>query len=170
MVAVRIGAVASWLGYSFMQRHNLNRGDFLAMQLLAETRQPDGDMAGMIPKLSLLTTVTELPKSAQVLGGDYDGNDTPDECPIYQCGNFLYCRPSKNNTSYSLFGYRPTAQSIRQLAQSHTRLFKVYEDIETRYAFMKGIREAQTLETNGINASTILKGSYTFCFRDYVSK
>ena len=100
MVAVRIGAVASWLGYSFMQRQGLNRGDFLAMQLLAETRQPDGDMASMIPKLSQLPTITELPNSVQVLGGDFEGSNTSDDCPIYQCGESLYCRPSRNQTSY----------------------------------------------------------------------
>ena len=171
MVAIGVGAVASWLGYTLMQRHFLNRGDFLAMQLLAETRQPNGDMASMIPKLSRLPTVSELPKSVQILGGDEVSDSETSDSPIYQCGESLYCRPSRNQTSYSLFGYRPrTDQSIRQLAQRHTRLSKIYEDVETRYGFMKGIREAQTLEPTVVNASSILKGVYTFCFRDYVSE
>ena len=171
MVAVGIGAVASWLGYSLLQRHYLNRGGFLAMQLLAETRQPDGNMASMIPKLANLPTASSDASQShelQFLAGD-KAEDS--DAPLYKCGSSLFCRPTRNNTSYALFGYRPrTKQTLRQLVQKHTRNFFIYEDIDTRYSYMQGIREACSLQPTVVNATTLLKGAYTFCFRDYVSK
>ncbi|GKY96301.1 hypothetical protein MPSEU_000589800 [Mayamaea pseudoterrestris] len=168
MVAVGIGAVATWLGYSLMQRHYLNKGDFLAMQLLAETRQPYGKPTNVIPKLSRLPTVSELPENLQFLAGDESINC--EGGTIYKCGNSLYCQPTRNQTSYSLFGVKPrTSLSLRQLAQKHTGRVTIYEDIETRYSYMQGIQRAKALEPTVVNASSVIKGAYTFCFRDYVN-
>ncbi|GKY98562.1 hypothetical protein MPSEU_000813000 [Mayamaea pseudoterrestris] len=172
MVAVGIAAVATWVGYSLVQRHYLNKGDFLAMQLLAETRQPYGDPTKVIPKLSTLPTIPELPKEQQIqlLAGDDDENDSSHDGTIYKCGDSLFCKLSRNQTSYSLFGIKPRAiPSLRQLVQKHSRLATVYEDFDTRYSYMQGIQQARTLEPTLVNASSVINGAYTFCFRDYVN-
>jgi hypothetical protein len=170
MVAVGIaGALATWVGYSVFRRHQLDRSTFLTMQLLAETRRPDGDPSSLISRLSLLPTVKEIPKEHNIhfLAG-VEANERPSST-CYKCADSLYVQPSLDQTSYALFGTerRPT-QSLRQLAQQHTRRYTVYEDFATRLDYMKGIHASKL--DDDVKAKQVLKGAYTFCFRDYVSK
>jgi hypothetical protein len=174
MVALGVaGALATWFGYSAFRRQQLDRSTFLAMQLLSETRQPDGNPSSLISKLSLLPTVAEIPKKRNIqflAGNQMTDSPSSSSSTIYKCTDALYVRPTADKTSYSLFGYKPRpTQSLRQLAQQHTKRFTIYEDITTRLAYMKGIQESQTLDVD-VEAKQFLKGAYTYCFRDYVSK
>jgi hypothetical protein len=76
MVALGTTALATWVGYTFLQRYMLNQSTYLAMQLLAETRLLDADQAQARRLLNKVMTTTkstptsifeELPSSRRLI-------------------------------------------------------------------------------------------------------
>lgn len=165
MLLVRAaGCVGVWCAYSWCQKKELHGKTFKAMQLLSETRRPDGRPSKAWNLLSTkpTTTTSAMNQDATFLAGNQSVSGT-----IYRILDGLYCQtdPEYEAFSYGLFGTRrPTTYSLRELVAQHSTKSFIYEDVATRLNYMTEIDNCKPLLV-----PDLVQGNYSFCFRDYVN-
>ena len=160
-----VGIALAWVVYSLWQRRRL-KVIFTAMQLLSETRQPYGDIARADAVAKGLPRVDEIPQGWSFVAGDpkAKGGDT------YRAGDSLVCQFNADRTSYGLYvPTLPKHRSLQQIIANRPYSSHVEEDLTTRANYMKHIQNC-TKAMSLPNGTDAFRGTYKWCFRDYVTQ
>lgn len=162
--AVQIaGVVLAWVVYSLWCRKVLSQTTFAAMQLLAETRQPDGDPVQAREVARQLTVVDAVPEGWHWMAGDPKAHGGP----VYRAGDDCVVQFSADESTYGLHvPVRPHTGSLPDMVAQRPYVTHLEEDLTLRSRYMD--HTTNYVAMNASNAPA-LDGSYGWCFRDYVN-
>ena len=164
-LAAFAGVFVAWIAYSIWQRRQL-KSVFAAMQLLSETRRPHGDSehAKAIAKTSL-RLVRDMPEGWNFVAGDPMAQGGP----IYRAGNKVACQFNADESLYGLYVPKlPQALSLPEIISKRPYGTYIEEDIASRANYMMHAQNSKS--NNNYNGTCSFRGTYEWCFRDYVTQ
>jgi len=175
-MAVAVGgstlAIFGWSMYSSRRRSSLKKGDFAKMEILSETREESGD-SSKIPdiarRFSLRGSFQTLRRSFVHIGGHKFDSTESKRSSIRVKGDVAF-QYTEDGEKWEIHGRRkPSNLSLRELVAKKSTMIEIEEDLYERMNWNDRIDKCKPMKQGEVGNRPKIKGSYSFCYRDYVN-